>query len=67
LIGVAEVGGSIYNPNGLDYQAVKDYLTEHKTLKGFPDVEFYESEEAIYKPWYFKAYSATSSSLRLWR
>ena len=41
LIGVAEVDGSIYNPNGLDYQEVKDYITEHKGLRGFPNAEFF--------------------------
>eukprot|EP00178_Gracilaria_changii_P000605 TRINITY_DN10763_c0_g1_i2.p1 TRINITY_DN10763_c0_g1~~TRINITY_DN10763_c0_g1_i2.p1 ORF type:complete len:133 (-),score=5.55 TRINITY_DN10763_c0_g1_i2:535-933(-) len=37
LIGVAEVDGSIYNPNGLDYQEVKDYIVKNKGLRGFPD------------------------------
>ena len=36
LIGVSEVDGSIYNPNGLDYQDVKDYLIKNKGLRGYP-------------------------------
>ena len=41
LIGVAEVDGSIYNPNGLDYQQVKDYIVQNKGLRGFPDAEYF--------------------------
>lgn len=63
LIGVAEYDGSIYNPDGLDYQEVKDYITEHKGLKGFPKGEFLENEEVIYMPWYLLPYSVISSSL----
>ena len=51
LIGVAEVDGSIYNPNGLDFEEVRAYITENKGLRGYPNAEFFESEEAIYKPW----------------
>jgi hypothetical protein len=38
---VAEVDGSVYNPEGLDYQALKDYIKEHKGVKGFPGAEYY--------------------------
>lgn len=51
LVGVAEHDGSIYNPKGIDYQALKDYITQHKGVKGFPGAEYYEKEDAIYKPW----------------
>lgn len=51
LVGVAEHDGSIYNPNGIDYQALKDYITQNKGVKGFPGAEYFEKEEAIYKPW----------------
>lgn len=64
MIGVAEYDGSIYNPNGIDVEELKAYITEHKGLKGFPNAEFLEKEEAIYMPWYEWPYAATSSSPR---
>lgn len=33
---VIEYNSAIHNPNGLDVQAVKDWMTKHGTLKGFP-------------------------------
>lgn len=33
---IIEYNSAIHNPDGLDVQAVKDFLTEHGTLKGFP-------------------------------
>jgi glutamate dehydrogenase (NAD(P)+) len=51
LIGVAEVDGSIYNPEGIDYAELKDYITQNKGVKGFPKAEYFEKEDAIYKPW----------------
>lgn len=51
LVGVAEVDGSIYNPEGIDFNEVKDYIRENKGVKGFPNAEFFHNEDAIYKPW----------------
>jgi glutamate dehydrogenase (NAD(P)+) len=51
LVGVAEHDGSIYNPNGIDYQALRDHIAQNKGVKGFPGAEYYEREEVIYKPW----------------
>ena len=33
---VVEYNSAIHNPNGLNVQEVKDYMTKHGTLKGFP-------------------------------
>jgi glutamate dehydrogenase (NAD(P)+) len=41
LIGIAEHDGSIYNADGIDYQALKDYITVNKGVKGFPGVEYF--------------------------
>jgi glutamate dehydrogenase (NAD(P)+) len=51
LVGVAEHDGSIYNSEGIDYQALKDYIVKNKGVKGYPGVEYFEKEDAIYKPW----------------
>lgn len=50
LTGIAEHDGSIYNADGIDYQALKDYIAINKGVKGFPGVEYFEKEDAIYKP-----------------
>lgn len=39
LIGVAEHDGSIYNPNGIDVEQLKEYVTKNKGVKGFPGAE----------------------------
>lgn len=51
LIGVAEHDGSIYNPEGIDYLALRDHIAQNKGVKGFPGAEYFEKEDAIYKPW----------------
>ena len=43
LIGIAEVDGSIYNPNGFDYQEVADYIKKNKGVIGFPGAEYFEN------------------------
>jgi len=42
---VIEYNSAIHNAEGLDVQAVKDYMTEHGTLKGFPGAEETELED----------------------
>lgn len=51
MIGVAEIDGSIYNPDGLDVEAVRAYVKEHGGVKGFPNAEYSERDEVIFKPW----------------
>jgi glutamate dehydrogenase (NAD(P)+) len=58
LIGVAEHDGSIYNPEGINYQELFQYIQTNKGVKGFPGAEYYEKEDAIYKPWYIIIYLA---------
>lgn len=41
MIGVAEIDGSIYNPNGFNYQEVADYIRVNGGVKGFPGAEYY--------------------------
>ena len=51
LLGVAEIDGSIYNPNGLDAESVKAHIREHGGVKGYPDAEYTERDEVIYTAW----------------
>ena len=41
LIGVAEFDGSIYNPEGINYQELKDHLDKHKSIKGFANATYF--------------------------
>jgi glutamate dehydrogenase (NAD(P)+) len=51
LVGVAEFDGSIYNPEGIDYQELRKHIDTHKGVKGFPGATYFEKEDAIYKNW----------------
>lgn len=41
LIGVLELDGSIYNPNGIDVQSLDAYKKSHGGIAGFPGAEAY--------------------------
>lgn len=48
-IGVAEYDGSIFNPEGIDPQALEVYKLEHGTIVGFPGAEPYTGEDLLYE------------------
>ncbi|CAK0742495.1 putative glutamate dehydrogenase [Gammaproteobacteria bacterium] len=41
IIAIIEIGGVVVNNNGLDIVALRNYLTEHKTVQGFPGATFH--------------------------
>uniref|UniRef100_A0AAY4CDQ3 Glutamate dehydrogenase n=1 Tax=Denticeps clupeoides TaxID=299321 RepID=A0AAY4CDQ3_9TELE len=41
-VGVAEIDGSIWNPNGMDPKELEDYKLQHGTIVGFPNSQPYE-------------------------
>jgi glutamate dehydrogenase (NAD(P)+) len=49
LVGVAEADGSIFSANGIDPEELNNYKTVKKGISGFPNVEYYTDEQAIYK------------------
>lgn len=50
LIGVCEMDGSIYNPNGIDAEDLKKYLVEHNgSIKGYEAPMMFKDEASIYK------------------
>ena len=63
LIGVSQHDGSVYNPEGIDYQALKDHIILNKGVKGFKGAEYFQKEDAIYKPWYILTNIVISLSL----
>ena len=50
VIGIAEVDGGIYNPNGLDIPALYDYKHQHGTIVGFPGAEPFDPNELLCVP-----------------
>lgn len=47
VIGISEIGGGIYNPNGIDIPAALEYLREHRTFDGFSGVETVGNKELL--------------------
>uniref|UniRef100_A0A667YTZ2 Glutamate dehydrogenase n=1 Tax=Myripristis murdjan TaxID=586833 RepID=A0A667YTZ2_9TELE len=41
-VGVGEIDGSIYNPEGIDPKQLEDYKLQHGTIVGFPGAKPYE-------------------------
>ncbi|UYV83203.1 GLUD1 [Cordylochernes scorpioides] len=48
-IGVMEIDGSIYNPNGIDPRELEDWRNANGTVMGFPGAEKYEGECLLYE------------------
>ncbi|CAG9538962.1 unnamed protein product [Cercopithifilaria johnstoni] len=42
IIGIQEYNYSVYNPNGLNIDALIKYSTEHRTIANYPEAEAYE-------------------------
>ncbi|GIX78138.1 glutamate dehydrogenase, mitochondrial [Caerostris darwini] len=49
-IGVMEVDGSIFNPNGIDPRELEDWKLANGTINGFPGAEPYKGENLLYEP-----------------
>jgi glutamate dehydrogenase (NAD(P)+) len=47
VIGIAEVGGGLYNKNGIDLVALVDYRQKNGTVQGFSSAESYDSAELL--------------------
>jgi glutamate dehydrogenase (NAD(P)+) len=47
VIGLDEVGGGLYNKNGIDVEALWEYRQKNGTIQGFPGAEKYPAGELI--------------------
>src|ERR1700683_841970 len=47
VIGVIEVGGGLYNRNGLDAEALWEFRQRNGTIYGFPGAELYDPAELL--------------------
>ncbi len=50
VVAVSDVSGALYNPAGLAYQALQDWVDEHRSLKGFPQADALSNEEMMTLP-----------------
>ncbi len=47
IVGISEIGGGIYNPNGIDIPHAMDYLQKNRSFEGYKDVEFVGNKELL--------------------
>ena len=50
VIGIIEVGGGLYNRNGIDIEKLWEYRQKNGTIHGFPGAEKYDPEELMLLP-----------------
>ena len=50
IIGVSDVHGGIYNPKGLDFAALEEYVARNGSLKGFSGGDKLTNEELLVQP-----------------
>jgi glutamate dehydrogenase (NAD(P)+) len=50
VVGVSDVNCALYNPKGLRYEALEDYVQKNKTLQGYPEAEHISNEELLTLP-----------------
>merc|ERR1719188_55209 len=48
LIGVVERDGSVYNPDGINPNALREHIEKHRGVKGFTGGQVYEDDTAFY-------------------
>jgi glutamate dehydrogenase (NAD(P)+) len=47
VIGIAEVGGGLYNKNGIDLNKLVEFRQKNGTVHGFPEAEKYDAAELL--------------------
>ena len=47
VVGVSDVSGGIHNPKGFDVDSLIRYVSEHRSLKGYPEGETISNQELL--------------------
>src|SRR5271168_412185 len=50
IVGISDVSGGIYNPKGLDLQALEDHVTRTGSVHGFPGGDKISNEDILIQP-----------------
>ncbi|MDX1995077.1 MAG: Glu/Leu/Phe/Val dehydrogenase [bacterium] len=50
VLGVSDVNGAIYNPNGLNINAVRRFMEKNGTIVGYPDADQMTNDELLIQP-----------------
>ena len=50
VVGLSDISGAVYNPNGIDVHHALHYSKEHGTLKGLPNTESITNAELLEFP-----------------
>lgn len=63
VVGIAEMSGAIYNPNGISIQELNSYYKENKTILGFANAHEIKFEDLIRQPHEIDAPCAKENSV----
>jgi glutamate dehydrogenase (NAD(P)+) len=50
IAAVSDISGAVYNPDGLDVDAVAKWVDENRFLEGFPDADFIDGDKIFSLP-----------------
>jgi glutamate dehydrogenase (NAD(P)+) len=50
IVAVSDISGAIYNPDGLDVDAVGKWVDENRFLEGYPDADFIDGDKVFSLP-----------------
>jgi len=50
VVAVSDISGAVYNPDGLDVEAVAKWVDENRFLEGYPDADFLEGDRIFGLP-----------------
>ena len=50
VVAVSDISGAVYNPDGLDIDAVSKWVDENRFLEGYPDADFIGGNEVFTLP-----------------
>jgi glutamate dehydrogenase (NAD(P)+) len=50
IVAVSDISGAVYNPDGLDVEAVAKWVDENRFLEGYPDADFIDGDRIFGLP-----------------
>ncbi|HSO49292.1 MAG TPA: Glu/Leu/Phe/Val dehydrogenase, partial [Acidimicrobiia bacterium] len=50
IVAVSDISGAVYNPDGLDVEAVAKWVDENRFLEGYPDADFIDGDRVFGLP-----------------